>query len=236
VPRFASPRPSASFISTLALLVALPLAGCVTKGKYNDVLAERDALATENAALMQATESLSEERAELSYVASALSEELSLRDKQVAVLKQEQMELADEVERWMVAGMIKMELLADGLHLLLPHDVLFRTGSAELKPEGAKILTELVGELAQVPYEIAVLGYTDNVPVGKKLAERFPSNWELSGARAASVVRLMQAKGIPGHQMIVVALGDTRPIASNDTPEGRSENRRIEVRLRPIIP
>jgi chemotaxis protein MotB len=128
-----------------------------------------------------------------------------------------------------------MHLLADGLHITLPHDVLFASGSVELKPEGEQVLRELVAEIKQQPYQIAVLGFTDNVPVGAQLRDRFPSNWELAGVRAASVVRLMQAEGVPSSQLVAVSQGENQPIASNDTKEGRAQNRRIDIRLRPVV-
>ncbi len=169
-------------------------------------------------------------------VASGLRQELALRDQDVKQLKQEQMELMEELETWVVAGLIKMELLKDGLHLVLSAEILFPTGSAELNDTGREVLTKLVQELEQLPYQIGVVGYTDNVPVGPRLAARYPSNWELAGARAASIVRLFQGAGIPVQQLVAVSRGEGQPIASNDTPEGRAENRRIEVRLRPFAP
>jgi chemotaxis protein MotB len=117
----------------------------------------------------------------------------------------------------------------------LPNEVLFATGSANLKPEGQALLKELVGALEEVPYQVIVIGHTDNVPIGPGLAKRFPSNWELAGARAASVVRMMASEGLPPEQMLAISTGDTRPIASNDTEEGRKRNRRIEVRIRPVV-
>ena len=149
--------------------------------------------------------------------------------------EREQEELADEVASWALLGAIKMQMLADGLHLILPHDVLFASGSTRLSPEGKKLVVELVAEINQQPYQIAVLGFSDNIPVGPELVERFPSNWEVSGARAASVVRVMEAEGIPAEQLIAVSRGSTGPIASNDTPEGRAQNRRIDIRIRPIV-
>ena len=173
--------------------------------------------------------------AALTGVAAGLGSELMLRDREVALLEREQQELADEVARWAVRGAIQMQLLADGLHLILPDDVLFGTGTTALSPEGQKLIVELVQEIKQQPYQIAVLGFTDNVSVGPQLAQRYPSNWELSGARAASVVRLMEREGVPASQLVAVSRGETGPIASNDTPEGRAQNRRIDVRIRPII-
>ncbi len=220
----------------VALLAIAPLTGCVTKSKYDLVLAERDELAASNEILRQKSGQQQRQSQRLASVATGLSQELALRDQEVEQLRREQEELMEELETWVVAGLIKMELLKDGLHLVLSEEILFPTGSDALSDTGREVLTKLVEELEQLPYQIAVIGYTDNVPVGPRLAARFPSNWELAGARAASVVRLFQGAGIPAQQLVVISRGEGQPIASNDTPEGRAENRRIEVRLRPVVP
>jgi chemotaxis protein MotB len=201
-------------------MTLLVLSGCVTRSSYDQVATERDQLARRNS--------------ELASLAIALDRTVRLRDKEIAVLEVEQLELADEVSRWAVRGAIKMQMLADGLHLILPQDVLFASGATELSPEGEDLIGEFVQEISQQPYQIAVLGFTDNVPVGPELARRFPSNWELAGARAASVVRLLEKQGIPAEQLIAVSRGETGAIDSNDTPEGRAANRRIDIRIRPI--
>jgi chemotaxis protein MotB len=203
------------------MVILLVLTGCVSRRTYDEVVVERDMLQTR----VQ----------NVSTVAVNLNRAVRLRDNEIAELEREQQELADEVARWAVRGAIKMQLLADGLHLILPHDVLFESGTTQLSPEGKKLVVELVQEINQQPYQIAVLGYSDNVPVGAGLAEQYPSNWELSGARAASVVRVLEAEGIPADQLIAVSRGETGPIASNDTPEGRAQNRRIDIRIRPIV-
>ncbi len=226
MPRFFSSR---TFAAAVVMLVpSLLLAGCVTRSSYNEVVAERDQLSQDKQILQRRS-------AALSGVAAGLSAELTLRDREVGLLEREQQELADEVARWAVRGAIKMQLLADGLHVILPQDLLFDSGSAELNPEGQKLIAELVTEIKQQPYQIAALGFTDNVPVGSQLAKRYPSNWELAGARAASVVRLMQDEGVPANQLVAVSRGETGPIATNDTPEGRAQNRRIDVRIRPVV-
>jgi chemotaxis protein MotB len=204
------------------------LGGCVTQGTYDEMVAERDQLATRNQTLQQ-------QRGALVGVATGLGAELAMANREVAILEQEQQELADEVARWAVRGAIEMHLLKDGLHLILPHDVLFESGSSTLSAEGQELVTELVAELEKQPYQIAVLGFTDNVPVGPSLLDRYPSNWDLAGARATSVVRLMDSEGIPASQLVAVSRGQTGAIASNDTPEGRSQNRRIDVRIRPVL-
>lgn len=227
MPRVASKNLSHRCV-TIPLAALSLLAGCVTQGTYDEMVAERDRLVTDNQVLRQ-------QRVALTDVAMGLGADLAMADREVAMLEREQQELADEVARWAVRGAIQMHLLKDGLHLILPHDVLFESGSSALTSEGQELVTELVRELEQQPYQIAVLGFTDNVPVGPRLAARYPSNWDLAGARAASVVRLMDSEGIPASQLVAVSRGETGAIATNDTPEGRAENRRIDVRIRPVL-
>ena len=211
-------------LSTACLIIlatSFVLAGCVSKEKY-------EALEQENAGLRS-------ENMKLTAASLFLSGELLETDREVQMLEQQQEALSDEIARWALAGAVKMELLASGLQIVLPNEVLFTTGSANLKPEGQDLLKELVGALEDVPYQIVVIGHTDDVPIGPGLAKRYPSNWELAGARASSVVRVMAAEGIPPPQLLAISMGDTRPLAANDTEEGRKRNRRIEVRLRPVL-
>lgn len=210
---------SAAFLIVLA--TTFVLAGCVSKEKY-------EALEQENAGLRA-------DNMKLTEASLFLSVELLEADKEVLMLERQQEALNDEIARWALAGAVKMELLRSGLQIVLPNDVLFATGSANLKPDGQSLLKELVAALEDVPYQIVVIGHTDNVPIGPGLAKRYPSNWELAGARASSVVRIMAEEGIPPEQLLAISMGETRPLAANDTPEGRKQNRRIEVRIRPVV-
>jgi chemotaxis protein MotB len=213
--------------ATLAGIVLLS-SGCVSSGKYQELEAE-------NATLQRANEMIVERDMALYETNVILSEEISLRDEEIALLESEQLELAVELKTLIIAGTVRMELMKSGLNLYLDESVLFESGSASIKPSGVTAISGLVDELEQIPYQIVVIGNTDSVPVGPKLAERFPSNWALAAGRASAVVALMADEGIPKRQLVAVSFGDTQPIASNDTAEGRAENRRIEVRLRPII-
>ncbi len=215
-------------VVAIALTGSMLFAGCVTTKEYNAVVTQRDELRLENAELRSETFAVE-------TVVIGLSAELDLAEHEIAMMQLEQEELADEIAVWAVQGAIKMQLLADGLHILLPHDVLFASGSVELKSEGRKLLSELTAEIKEQPYQIAVIGFTDNVPVAAQHQAQFPSNWEIAGARAASVVRLMEAEGVPSAQLVAVSQGENQPIASNDTAEGRAQNRRIDVRIRPIV-
>lgn len=107
--------------------------------------------------------------------------------------------------------------------------LLFPSGRVELNAEGLALLQELAPILAASPARIDVQGHTDSIPIASWL---FPSNWELSGARAAAVVRALVEGGIAPRRLEAIGLADTVPLADNDTPEGRQANRRVELVLR----
>ena len=102
--------------------------------------------------------------------------------------------------------------------------LLFSSGRARVSPDAMPMLKELAGLLAEFPNPIQVEGFTDNVPINTTI---FPSDWELSAGRAASVVALLAHFGVRPNRMAAVGFGEHRPIAGNDTVEGRSKNRRV---------
>ena len=112
---------------------------------------------------------------------------------------------------------------------LLTDKVLFDSGEATIKPAGKPLLKK-VSSLLQVDHDhpINVEGYTDNVPIHSPI---FPTNWELSTARAASVVRLLITDDVPATRLGAVGYAQLHPIASNDSADGRSKNRRVEIVL-----
>lgn len=103
-------------------------------------------------------------------------------------------------------------------------DILFPTGSAALAPQAQDTVSKLAGVLATVPNSVRVEGYTDDRPIN---TYQFPSNWELSSARAASVVHLFVRDGIPPERLAMIGYGEFRPIGDNATVEGRNSNRRV---------
>lgn len=111
--------------------------------------------------------------------------------------------------------------------IILPSDVLFDTGEAELKSNAVGSLMD-VGQLIQgTDYAVTVAGHTDNIPIQ---TDRFPSNWELSTARACVAAKfLIDEANIPPSQIQVIGYAENRPIETNETSEGRSANRRVEV-------
>jgi chemotaxis protein MotB len=105
-------------------------------------------------------------------------------------------------------------------------ELLFSSGSAALFPEARPVLETLSEILRDLPVRVHVEGFTDNVPIS---TPTFPSNWELSGARASSVIRLFVENGLNPAKMAAVGFGEHRPVSDNDTPEGRSQNRRVTI-------
>jgi chemotaxis protein MotB len=115
--------------------------------------------------------------------------------------------------------------------------ILFPEGGWELHEQGRQELTKIVPALQGVSgKQIVIAGYTDNLPIEEPLARRFPTNWDLSAARAIAVVRYLEPQGIDPSQLSAVAFGKYHPIASNDTPEGRAQNRRINIVIQDQAP
>ena len=120
--------------------------------------------------------------------------------------------------------------LQNQLKVTLVNEVLFAEGGWTLNAKGEAALAKIAPTLASLQgQQIVVEGYTDNVPIGPELKARFPSNLELSSARADAVVRFLVAKGVPQNIISAQGFGESRPVASNDTPQGRAKNRRVEI-------
>jgi len=110
------------------------------------------------------------------------------------------------------------------LEVNIRSDVLFASGSASLSMPARDAIDQLATVLRELPNELRIEGHTDTQPIASAL---FPSNWELSGARAASVIRLLEGRGVDPRRMAAIGFGDKRPVADNATPAGRSTNRRV---------
>jgi chemotaxis protein MotB len=116
------------------------------------------------------------------------------------------------------------------LKVTMVNEVLFPEGGWTLSPRGEQTLGKIAPTLANLPgQQIIVQGFTDNEPIGPALKARFPSNLELSSARADAVARYLVSKGVPQNSVSAQGFGDARPVASNDTPQGKAKNRRVEI-------
>jgi chemotaxis protein MotB len=113
-----------------------------------------------------------------------------------------------------------------GVEIELRTDILFPSGSATMPPQATEVLQKLADTLKPLPYPMRVEGHTDNRPIN---TTQFPSNWELSAARAATVVHLFMERGVDPTRLSVIGLGEFRPMADNTSEAGRNMNRRVLI-------
>jgi len=143
--------------------------------------------------------------------------------------------LADDInqvlEPMVQDGRVRVTQSSRGLAVEINASVLFEPGQAELQPISADILASVAKVLAKSPNGLEVVGHTDDSPIASPI---YPSNWELSSARASRVVRLFRSAGVDPGRMAAVGYGEYRSIEANDTPEGRARNRRVTVLILPL--
>ncbi len=130
------------------------------------------------------------------------------------------------------AGQLRVRVTRNRMVVELPEGVLFDTGRAEIKPTGQRVLEQVSEVLRTMDRDFQVAGHTDNVPIHNA---RFASNWELSAGRALTVSHFLLGHGMSAERLSAAGYADTHPVASNDTPEGRQQNRRIEIVLVPRL-
>jgi chemotaxis protein MotB len=141
--------------------------------------------------------------------------------------------LVDKLRSMIDAGQLKVTIRNGRMLIVLPNDVLFDSGRTDLKTAGKSTLTQVAQVLAGIAdRRFLVAGHTDNLPI--KTA-RFPSNWELSTGRAVEVARLLVAAGMKPEGVGAAGYAEFAPVAANETPEGRAQNRRIEIILEPNL-
>ena len=173
----------------------------------------------------------------------ALQEELSESQAQMATLSRIENEtkrrnqiyenFVNRLKTMIDGGQLTVSIEQGRIVINLPNNVLFKSGSANLNPEGKEALTqiaEVLGQFSNRRFQIE--GHTDNKPIK---SSRFPSNWELSTSRALTVVHLMTNMGVIPENISAAGFGEFRPRADNETEEGRQLNRRIEIIMLPNL-
>jgi chemotaxis protein MotB len=233
--------------SLAAALVMTLLAACgVAEEKYNASVAEagkyRKGYEDESQKTRDLEAKLKDREARLAALEQAKGAALSEAERQrllasqLAQQKQELEKKSSEYEALskslsseIQAGRIQISELQGKMTVRLAEKVLFPSGSATLARDGKATLEKVADAFKDLKDRIVrVEGHTDNVPIK---SARFPSNWELSAARAIAVVRFLQEHGVDPSKLAAAGYAEFQPIAPNDTPEGRSQNRRIEISL-----
>jgi len=136
--------------------------------------------------------------------------------------------LDKRLQKWVKKGMIAVSGNEKWLEIEIKSSLLFKSGDALLSAEAASVLSELTSVVKTTKNPLYVSGYTDDVPIN---TGRYPTNWELSAARSASVVRLLAQNGVNPARMGAIGYGEFRPIVANDSAINRQKNRRVVVRI-----
>lgn len=143
-------------------------------------------------------------------------------------------ELVQEMKGEIAQGQVTITELKGKLTMDVVDKILFDSGESKVKKEGLEVLDRVVEILKNVKDKnIRIEGHTDNVQITSRLAKFYPTNWELSAARAINVTKYLQQQGIEPSILSSTAFGEYQPLADNSTPEGRAKNRRIAIILLP---
>jgi len=193
-------------------------------------------IATINDRLSETERQAAELATQKADLATQKAELAAQKDEEIRRLRGTYDSLVKDLESEITKGEIKVRQIRDRLSVQMVEKILFDSGKAEIKPEGKTVLEKVGNVLRTVQdKQIRVEGYTDAMPIGAGLRGKFPTNWELSTLRATTVLRFLQDKaGVDGKYLSAVGYGPHRPVAANDTEQGRAENRRIEIVLSPL--
>ena len=189
----------------------------------------------ENASLRGRVADLESIRDQLQRSGAELQQKVAEKEKELASLRSTQDELASELKQEIADKQVQVERIRDQLRVDMVDEVLFDSREATLKPAGVQVLRKVGAVLAKADRRVEVQGHTDNVPIIGALTKRFPTNWELSASRATGVVRFLQDEAkLDPTRLLAAAYSEYQPRASNDSDQGRRQNRRIEILLVPL--
>jgi chemotaxis protein MotB len=203
----------------LAFFVVMYSISSVNEGKYRIV---SDSL---NAAFRGAPTTFEPIQVGTPAATTVAAPVVQLPESVTAMALRQLMKEAEEAMRPLIAqGLVDVSEEGGVFQISIRSDILFSSGSAVLSTTAQQVIQQLGAVLVGFPVDIRVEGHTDNVPITGGL---YPSNWELSAARAASVVHLMTQSGVPPQRLAVIAYGEFHPVLPNTTPDGRNANRRV---------
>ena len=253
VPREPPPSGSSLFPWTLVVILVVVLGGGAWFG--SELVGRERAKAKEAAERVQAAEdkanALDLQRGELALKAEelekqkdslarerdSLTQQVQAQESELARLKATYESLEAKMNEEIARGDVALTQEGARIRVELVDKILFDSGEAALSERGAEVLGRLGTVLAGVnDKQIQVSGHTDDTPISDKLVGQFPTNWELSVARAVNVVRFLSEKGgVKPGKLVAAGYGPYEPVASNKTAKGRARNRRIEILLTPEL-
>lgn len=195
---------------------------------------ENEDLRNERDALGRDASRLTGENQQLAFSLEETTTEVVAKRAEVDRLRETYQGLVSDLESEVASGQIEIEQLREGVRVNVSDDILFSSGSATLDRIGREVLDKVATRLSKGDFRVEVQGHTDDIAIRGSLKKRYPTNWELAGARASRVVRLFQEAGVAGERLQAVSFAEFAPVASNQLAEDRWLNRRIEIRLHPL--
>lgn len=238
-----------------SVVFALALVGCVSRSQYDAKVQEADSAKNQLSQLQpqiaQLQQRAASEEQQINDLKAALgiAQSQAITDEQKSQLDEAKRAVQEAQERGKLledlqtkfkkmidAGHLKVTTRHGRVVLQLHNDVLFDTGESEVKPDGKVAIEEVAATLRGVGGKrFQVAGHTDNQPIITEKKKQFPTNWELSAARAISVVKILLSKGVDAGMLSAAGYASYDPVASNGTPDGQAKNRRIEITLVPHV-
>ena len=220
-----------------AELIKLQQTNTVRNEEIADLQSKNIYLKNINLKLSKNIEQLSQNVEQLNNDLQKKKSIIKLQNKVIRLLDDTKNTIATSLKEEIEAEEIELVELEDTLKVVFIDKILFDSGSVEINQKGQKILLVVADSIrAHKNQNLLVEGHTDNTPLSPALKERFPSNWELSAARAAAVVRFIQKVGqLQPERLSARGYSYYRPVAANQTKEGRHQNRRIEIILGPSM-
>jgi chemotaxis protein MotB len=216
-------------VSAMVIMLVFSVSGCCGK------------LKKANANLTNEVSQLQKDKAACGDALTAAKKDIASRDKALKDTSKELQkksdsfsQMQDAMKAELASKQVAIKELEGKLTITMVDAILFDSGKADVNKKGLETLVKVANVLKDVKdQDIIVAGYTDNVPISAALAKKFPTNWELSAARAIAVVKKLQTEGVNPALLCASGFSEYRPVAENDTPEGRKNNRRMEIILMP---
>jgi len=207
------------------------------EGKAREALTAGETLNRQLSTLQAEKDALESEKEALATARDNLAKSVEDKSSELAILKGTTDELKEKMKDEIAKGDIQLTESGGKLRVGLVDKILFDSGEASVSKRGEGVLARLGTVLASIEdRHIQVSGHTDNTPISDKLKQHYPTNWELSVARATNVVRFLQEKAaVPADRLVASGYGEYQPITSNRTAAGRAKNRRIELLLTPSL-
>ena len=210
------------YVIFLLFLFLFSAVGCVSTSRYNALESEYGTLQEENRQL----------RGDLDEQKSWHEQEIEAKEVQEQAMQEMIAELQEEID----AKMVRIQMLENYLKVELVEKLLFESALAKVSSDGRKMLARIAPILKRAGnQEIHIVGHADDLPPSARTKEKFPSNWELSTARATNVIQILQwGYGIDPHRLIAEGVAHYRPLNMGKDQEVRASNRAVEILIKPV--